>query len=80
MTANSGLDGVVAADTVLGHTDGNTGTIRVRGHTIDDLVAQHGYAFTRCSRSGVLDRTLSRLARQCDGAAESRPGDPPGVA
>ncbi len=43
---NSGLEGVVAADTVLSHTDGDTGTIWVRGHTIGDLVANHGFEGT----------------------------------
>ena len=31
---------------MLSHTDGNTGTIWVRGHTIDDLVANHGFEGT----------------------------------
>ena len=43
---NNGLEGVVVADTVLSHTDGDTGTIWVRGHTIGDLVANHGYEGT----------------------------------
>jgi citrate synthase len=43
---NSGLEGVVAADTVLSHVDGNVGTIWVRGHTIDELVANHGFEGT----------------------------------
>src|ERR1051326_431342 len=43
---NNGLEGVIAADTVLSHTDGNTGTIWVRGHTIDELVARHGFEGT----------------------------------
>jgi citrate synthase len=46
MTNNNGLEGVIAADTVLSHTDGNTGTIWVRGHTVDDIVANHGYEGT----------------------------------
>jgi citrate synthase len=46
MATNSGLDDVVAADTVLSHVDGNTGTIWVRGHTIGDLVANHGFEGT----------------------------------
>jgi citrate synthase len=33
---NDGLEGVIAADTVLSHVDGNDGTIWVRGRTIDD--------------------------------------------
>jgi citrate synthase len=40
---NSGLEGVVVADTVLSHVDGNDGTIWVRGHTIHDLVSHHGF-------------------------------------
>jgi citrate synthase len=43
---NSGLDDVVAADTILSHVDGNTGTILVRGHTIAELVAGHGFEGT----------------------------------
>jgi citrate synthase len=35
---DSGLEGVIAANTVLSHIDGREGTILVRGHTIDDLV------------------------------------------
>ena len=36
----NGLEGVVAAETVLSHADGERGIIWVRGHTIPDLVAQ----------------------------------------
>jgi citrate synthase len=43
---NNGLEGVIAADTVLSHTDGDTGTIWVRGHSIDDLVRNHGFEGT----------------------------------
>jgi citrate synthase len=43
---SGGLEGIVAADTVLSHTDGETGTIWVRGHTIADLVVNHGYEGT----------------------------------
>jgi citrate synthase len=43
---NSGLEGVVAADTVLSHVDGSDGTIWVRGHTVDDLVSNHGFEGT----------------------------------
>jgi len=41
-----GLEGVVAAHTVLSHADGENGIVWVRGHTIDDLVAHHGYEGT----------------------------------
>jgi citrate synthase len=43
---NSGLEGVIAADTVLSHVDGNDGTIWVRGHTIENLVRNHGFEGT----------------------------------
>jgi citrate synthase len=41
-----GLEGIVAAKTVLSHSDGEQGIVWVRGHTIDDLVARHGYEGT----------------------------------
>src|SRR5271157_5176119 len=39
----SGLDNVVAAETVLSHTDRERGMIWVRGVALPDLVASHGY-------------------------------------
>jgi citrate synthase len=44
--ASEGLEGVVAAKTILSHADGEEGVVWVRGHTIDDLVAHHGYEGT----------------------------------
>lgn len=41
-----GLEGVVAAETVLSHSDGETGTIWLRGHTVQELVEKHGYEGT----------------------------------
>ncbi len=41
-----GLEGVVAAQTVLSHADGERGIVWVRGHTIGELVAHHGYEGT----------------------------------
>jgi citrate synthase len=40
---NNGLEGVVAADTVLSHADGETGAVWVRGYTIEKLAAELGY-------------------------------------
>src|SRR5438034_10118493 len=40
---DSGLAGLVAAETVLGHSDGARGILWVRGHTLPELVAQFGY-------------------------------------
>jgi citrate synthase len=38
-----GLEGVIAAETVLSHADGESGMVWVRGHTLIDLVAHRGY-------------------------------------
>jgi citrate synthase len=43
---NDGLEGVIAAKTVLSHADGESGVVLVRGHRIGDLVARHGYEGT----------------------------------
>lgn len=42
----SGLDGVVAAETVLSHTDQANGMVWVRGHDLPTLVAEHGFEGT----------------------------------
>jgi citrate synthase len=42
----SGLDGVVAAETVLSHTDRGRGMLWVRGVALPDLVARYGYEGT----------------------------------
>jgi citrate synthase len=41
--AGGGLDGVIAADTVLSHADGERGILLVRGRTLAELVERHGY-------------------------------------
>jgi len=40
---DSGLEGVVAAETVLSHADGARGILWVRGHTLAELVADFHY-------------------------------------
>jgi citrate synthase len=40
---NDGLEGVIAAETVLSHADGESGAVWVRGHTVESLAAEHGY-------------------------------------
>src|SRR5215472_16219134 len=40
---DSGLAGVVVAETVLSHSDGASGILWVRGHTLPELVAEFGY-------------------------------------
>ena len=74
MTNNNGLEGVIAADTVLSHTDGNTGTIWVRGHTVDDIVSNHGYEGTvAIIWEGFAGDNLTRGNIQADfGASRER--------
>jgi citrate synthase len=43
---SGGLDGVVAAETILSHTDPARGMVWVRGHDLPDLVANHGFEGT----------------------------------
>jgi citrate synthase len=40
---DSGLAGLIAAETVLSHSDGTRGILWVRGHTLSELVADFGY-------------------------------------
>ncbi|HEX3882290.1 MAG TPA: citrate/2-methylcitrate synthase [Stellaceae bacterium] len=40
---DSGLAGLVAAETVLSHSDGAAGILWVRGHTLTELCADYGY-------------------------------------
>jgi citrate synthase len=42
----SGLDGVVAAETILSHTDRSNGMVWVRGHDLPALVANYGFEGT----------------------------------
>ena len=40
---DSGLEGVIAAETVLSHSDGKRGVLWVRGRTLSELVADYDY-------------------------------------
>jgi citrate synthase len=40
---NSGLEGVIAAETVLTHVDGARGIWWLRGHGLAEVIAEHGY-------------------------------------
>lgn len=40
---DSGLQGVVVAETVLSHSDGERGLLWLRGHTLDEIVARCGF-------------------------------------
>jgi len=56
----NGLEGVVAAETVLSHADGERGIIWVRGHTIPDLVAQGFEAAVALMWEGFAGENLTR--------------------
>src|ERR1700682_587754 len=43
---SGGLDGVLAGETVVSHTDSARGMVWVRGHDLPDLVANHGFEGT----------------------------------
>ena len=40
---DSGLDGVIVADTVMSEVDGEEGRLVVRGHALQELVASRGF-------------------------------------
>ena len=74
----SGLEGVVAAETILSHTDQANGMVWVRGHDLPTLVARHGFegmiallwdgfAGEGLTRSGVVgDLGAGRIAAYAD--------------
>ena len=75
-----GLDGVVAAETILSHTDPTNGMVWVRGHDLPSLVAQYGFEGTvallwngfageRLTRAGIADA----LGRARSAAYETLP-------
>ena len=60
---NSGLEGVVAAETVLTHVDGGAGIWWLRGHGLADIIARHGYeGATALLWEGFAGEGLSRGA------------------
>ena len=40
---DSGLDGVIVADTVMSEVDGEAGRLVIRGHALDELIATRGF-------------------------------------
>ncbi|HTG19155.1 MAG TPA: citrate/2-methylcitrate synthase, partial [Reyranella sp.] len=40
---DSGLDGVIVADTVMSEVDGEAGRLTVRGHAVEELIATRGF-------------------------------------
>jgi citrate synthase len=60
---DSGLEGVVAAETVLCRSDGARGILWVRGHTLDELATDFGYeGSVALLWEGFLGEGLSREA------------------
>ena len=69
---NGGLEGVIAAETVLSHADGESGAVWVRGHTIERLAAEHGYeGAVAVMWEGFAGRGLTR-ARVHQALADAR--------
>jgi citrate synthase len=68
----SGLDGVIAAETILSHTDRTNGMVWVRGHDLPTLVARHGFEGTVALMwNGFAGEGLTR-AGVADGFGEAR--------
>jgi citrate synthase len=56
----SGLDGIIAADTVLSDVDGEAGRLVIRGRSLDELVTHYRY-------EEVLTFLWEALLPECDG-------------
>jgi citrate synthase len=60
---SDGLEGVVAADTVLSEVDGHAGRLIIRGHDLDELAGRTTYEeVTRLLWDGFFDRLPADLA------------------
>ena len=72
--SGGGLDGVIAADTVLSHVDGARGILLVRGRTLAELVERHGYeGAVALLWEGFVGSGLTREATRASlGAARAR--------
>jgi citrate synthase len=61
----SGLEGIVAAETVLTYVDGAKGVWWLRGHTLPEVIAQHGYeGATALLWEGFCGQGLTRVQIQ----------------
>ena len=80
-TPKSGLDGVIAAETVLSHVDGERGILLVRGHTLEELVARHGYEgavavmWNGFVADGLTRESVHAMLAEARGRAFARLGD-----
>jgi citrate synthase len=77
----AGLEGVVVAETVMSHADGEKGELWIRGHTLPELIARHGYEGTVAilwqgfAGDGLTRASIARDLRAARGRAFSRLGD-----
>ena len=65
MNASSGLDGVIAADTVMSEVDGQAGRLIIRGYALDQLVGRSSY-------EQVLELLLDGFFTELPGTAFAR--------
>jgi len=65
--AASGLEGVVAAETVLSMVDGEAGILVMRGHSLAEIVGRHGFEWLIGELwRGFVDRDLDEAALSRD--------------
>ncbi len=71
MTVNNGLEGVVAAETVLSEVDGKAGRLILRGHRLQDIAGRHSLEWLAAELwRGFVPGELSEAAVRRDlGAA-----------
>jgi citrate synthase len=69
----TGLEGVIAAETVLTYVDGDQGIWWLRGHPLDDVIAEHGFegAVALLWDGFVGDRLTREDVRAALGAARA---------
>ena len=56
---NSGLDGIVVADTAMSEVDGEAGRLIVRGHAIEELTATRGFEGVAALVGGATPRAAA---------------------
>ena len=71
---SSGLEGVVAAETILSHTDQKNGMVWVRGHDLPTLVARHGFEGTVALLGYTGSSNISQRQAALEGALKTYPG------
>jgi citrate synthase len=71
LPAIAGLDGVVAAETVLSEVDGTAGRLLIRGYRLEDIAGHHSFEWALGRLwEGFVDRPLDEASLRRDlGAA-----------